>query len=895
HPKGGKNSNLTPILERCLSNFKDNDRYKNDPRYVEAWILYANLCTEPQDIFSFMYDQNVGHKNAYFYEAWAWSFEQLGNTKKANSIYQEGIKNSAEPYHVLERKHIEFQKRVARGLIAEPHDDIPTGMEDQRTALGHLRTSGKQHKVGVNRTGDAKQGSRGGLGLRVNKGQVGQAFQVFNDENQDPSQFPSQKGQWSETPKTAVLNKENDQKPGVWTKAKVPQRGISVPIHQLSSHSKPSFTVHVEENADQSMITPRKLPDVGNKVLSAHKSVKAVDPLQRLRDQEETDPNLKPMYCKHLINCGAEEYQFEELRAARWKEKKRKEEEQRMIEEEERVLEERREHLRKTREMILVQEEQFKQQQLQLSQEREAMIAQYRQQLKQQHEQFEKERLMQIQIQQEMLEKDIQNRLKQATISNDTVPTVSDVHQTNTLQSLHPKNSQRFNQSLNCSNRTPSSHISFNESRSTGKLSQPSTDPTPNSSYTRSLTAPSPTVCTKEAMQLVRGMFNASLTIDKHVEDEEMPLSNNTSGVEAFVAEGRSGDNIPFGNSHTRGAVSFGSGGEMPFTIYDENNGPQKTLTPKNNNTENDENMPPQGIPVAPKRKGLGGILKQTSPIEIARDPVFSAMDFQDDTEKLEGIESQARDDFTIAPVCSHRSFAEAARFASTPFHKNVSLGTLPDVSQINRLDHTDKENHGNLIDSKVSITHPTLDSVTNEDEKNLSPIMEGSNEDSSGHNTHTAASIVSNGNHSSVQLRHMTANLQPPVGIQEEEEEENLHMLDQTHVIDVTTYIPTPDTDDRAEASVLIDPHNPFDDEQIEMFLSDLPEPLHTLPNYTSVDGHIDVKEDFIATLGYDVYTVIKMIGKGGYAKVYAAMLLDIESDPEDMTTKALKAISAR
>lgn len=74
-------------------------------------------------------------------------------------------------------------------------------------------------------------------------------------------------------------------------------------------------------------------------IYSAHKSVKAEDPLQRLREQEETDPDLKPMYCKHLINCGAEEYQFEELRAARWKEKKRKEEEQRMIEEEERVLE----------------------------------------------------------------------------------------------------------------------------------------------------------------------------------------------------------------------------------------------------------------------------------------------------------------------------------------------------------------------------------------------------------------------------------------------------------------------------------------------------------------------------------------------------------------------------
>lgn len=43
--------------------------------------------------------------------------------------------------------------------MAEPDDDMTTGMEEQRTALGRLKTSGKQHKVGVNRTGDAKQGT----------------------------------------------------------------------------------------------------------------------------------------------------------------------------------------------------------------------------------------------------------------------------------------------------------------------------------------------------------------------------------------------------------------------------------------------------------------------------------------------------------------------------------------------------------------------------------------------------------------------------------------------------------------------------------------------------------------------------------------------------------------
>ena len=33
----------------------------------------------------------------------------------------------------------------------------------------------------------------------------------------------------------------------------------------------------------------------------------------------------------------------------------------------------------------------------------------------------------------------------------------------------------------------------------------------------QSLTAPSPTVCTKEAMNIVMGMFNSSLNIDKNL------------------------------------------------------------------------------------------------------------------------------------------------------------------------------------------------------------------------------------------------------------------------------------------------------------------------------------------------------------------------------------------
>lgn len=63
------------------------------------------MCKEPLDIYSYMFDQKIGCQLSCFYESWAWALEQMGNTKKANMIYQEGIKRQAEPFDLLEKKY----------------------------------------------------------------------------------------------------------------------------------------------------------------------------------------------------------------------------------------------------------------------------------------------------------------------------------------------------------------------------------------------------------------------------------------------------------------------------------------------------------------------------------------------------------------------------------------------------------------------------------------------------------------------------------------------------------------------------------------------------------------------------------------------------------------------
>lgn len=40
-PKGGKD--LANLLERCMTTFKDQERYKNDERYAKVWLRYVSI------------------------------------------------------------------------------------------------------------------------------------------------------------------------------------------------------------------------------------------------------------------------------------------------------------------------------------------------------------------------------------------------------------------------------------------------------------------------------------------------------------------------------------------------------------------------------------------------------------------------------------------------------------------------------------------------------------------------------------------------------------------------------------------------------------------------------------------------------------------------------------
>lgn len=128
-PQGGKESNLSVLLERTVTRFTADKKYHDDVRYIELWIefvshkpsrwvfrwhysvlnacvsvfLQAEGCSDPMDVYRYMQAQGIGTMQAALYIAWSEEYEKRGNIKMADSVFQDGLKCGAEP---VEKLHV---------------------------------------------------------------------------------------------------------------------------------------------------------------------------------------------------------------------------------------------------------------------------------------------------------------------------------------------------------------------------------------------------------------------------------------------------------------------------------------------------------------------------------------------------------------------------------------------------------------------------------------------------------------------------------------------------------------------------------------------------------------------------------------------------------------------
>lgn len=337
YPQGGKESNLSVLLERAVTRFTADKKYHNDVRYVELWIEFAEGCSDPMDVYRYMQAQGIGTMQAALYIAWSEEYEKRGNIKMADGVFQDGVKCGAEPVEKLHAFHRALQARACRQMMSsitdqqrddDEDDDGDEGpAEPQRASLAELKAKGKKKAVvPINRV-KASVGYARGLQFKQPLGPRQNSRLVIFDENKASETEPQEPRFEIWTAPPTARAKENEQKPEKWTNVKMPLKsrsGLSVAVPP----PKPSFQPFVEEDVQPPAVTPCKINPAVNSVLSSRKPcrpeqtpLKMLQERMQLQTQEDGKSREQSMYCRELLYSGASEFCFEELRAERYRQK----------------------------------------------------------------------------------------------------------------------------------------------------------------------------------------------------------------------------------------------------------------------------------------------------------------------------------------------------------------------------------------------------------------------------------------------------------------------------------------------------------------------------------------------------------------------------------------------
>nr|XP_046228859.1 mitotic checkpoint serine/threonine-protein kinase BUB1 isoform X2 [Scatophagus argus] len=105
-------SGMSLVFDSVVQRFLNDEQYADDIRYVNYCIKSASYYSDPTALYSHIYSRGIGTRTAALYVAWAQQFEKRGMNEQADAVYQKAMENQAQPADTILNEHRQFQSRA---------------------------------------------------------------------------------------------------------------------------------------------------------------------------------------------------------------------------------------------------------------------------------------------------------------------------------------------------------------------------------------------------------------------------------------------------------------------------------------------------------------------------------------------------------------------------------------------------------------------------------------------------------------------------------------------------------------------------------------------------------------------------------------------------------------
>ncbi|GLD92997.1 hypothetical protein PINS_up001589 [Pythium insidiosum] len=329
------------VLEKCTRELKDHARYKNDIRYIRMWIQYADLVSNPKDIFKYLYQNKIGENVSLFYVGWAWVLESMANYAQAHKVYLKATQKKAQPTEFLETKYRDFQRRMARHWANVNTEERRQSSrdQDQRHALGDITTDG----VELQRFGNSESFRRYAQ-QQANRTQAANAhkpvFRIYEDPIGAEVDLLDGNADWNHLSTHQHQNKENDSAPTHWNAGPLnPTRAPAESISAANTQPRAQAALQVFVDAEFSTCD-RSIKSARDRSLTLRQRLDGISteeeqlaqkPLKNFNGKQDNSkpprdkpaqakPREKTIFDHSVLLCGTDgELSFEEVRARQFK------------------------------------------------------------------------------------------------------------------------------------------------------------------------------------------------------------------------------------------------------------------------------------------------------------------------------------------------------------------------------------------------------------------------------------------------------------------------------------------------------------------------------------------------------------------------------------------------